>query len=127
MRHIKALALVILLAGCGGPLGILTGGGPNVAANVQAGKTNTQTLGTSEVQDQTITRPKARSIEQSTGDVGVRAETVGTVTNNSVDPYVLALLILFAGFLIPSPGEVARMIRSWLPGGRSGAGLQVPS
>ena len=111
MRHIKALALVVLLAGCGGPLGLLTGGGPNVAANVQAGKTNTQTLGTSEVSEQTITRPQARSIEQSTGPVGTRAENIGSIHNTTLDPYVLALLMLFAGFVIPSPSEIARFVR----------------
>ena len=41
------------LASCGplSPLNLLTGGGPNVAANVQAGETNTQTIGTTEVTD----------------------------------------------------------------------------
>lgn len=111
MRHIKALALVLLLGACGGPLGLLTGGGPNVAANVQAGKTNTQTLGVSEVSEQTITRPQARSIEQSTGPVGTRAENIGTVNHTTIPPYVLALLMLFAGFVIPSPAEIARLIR----------------
>ncbi len=44
MRY-SLLAIFLLTAGCGAlPLGMLGGGGPNVAANVQAGKENTQQL-----------------------------------------------------------------------------------
>ena len=117
MRRIKALALVSMfaLSACGGPLSLLTGGGPKVAANVQAGKTNNQTLGVSENVEQTITRPQARTIEQSTGPVGTKAENIGVVntTTNTMNPYVLAVLMLFAGFVIPSPSEIARTVRSW--------------
>jgi len=43
-----SLVLILLLAGCGAsPLSLLTGGGPNVAANTQVGKENTQTIGNS--------------------------------------------------------------------------------
>lgn len=48
---IRALAVLLLLAGCGGPLSLLTGGGPNVAANVQAGQTNRQSAVSVEGQD----------------------------------------------------------------------------
>lgn len=111
MRQIKLLGLILFLSACGGPLSLLTGGGPNVAANVQAGKTNTQSVGITDVSEQTITRPQARSIEQSTGPVGTRAENIGTVNHTTIPPYVLALLMLFAGFVIPSPAEIARYVR----------------
>ena len=43
--RINILLLLLLLSACGAlPLGMLGGGGPNVAANVQAGKENTQQL-----------------------------------------------------------------------------------
>ena len=34
-------------------------------------------------------------------------------TTNTMNPYVLAVLMLFAGFVIPSPSEIARTVRSW--------------
>ena len=116
MKLLLAAVLAIGLSGCGGPLSLLTGGGPNVAANVQAGKTNTQTLGHSETSEQTITRPKARSIEQSTGVTTVRAERVETVNNTNISPWVIGILMLLAGFLIPSPAEIGRMV--WSAGSR---------
>lgn len=113
MKMALALVLVVTLSACGGPMSLLTGGGPNVAANVQAGKTNSQTVGQSYVTEQKLVRPQARTIEQSTGEVGVRAEEVGNVHVTNVDPWVLAVMMLLAGFLIPSPTEIAKTIRGW--------------
>lgn len=111
-RLLLALVLTLGLTGCGGgPLSLLTGGGPNVAANVQAGKTNTQTVGHSETSEQTIIRPQARTIEQSTGVTSVRAETVEQVNNTNINPWFIGILMLFSGFLIPSPAEISRGIR----------------
>lgn len=110
MRFLIALVLAVALTGCGGPLSLLTGGGPKVAANVQAGQTNTQTLGQSETTQQTITKPKARTIEQSSGDTVVRAETVENVNNSGISVWYVGLLMLLAGFLIPSPAEISRGI-----------------
>lgn len=100
-KLILALILALGLSGCGGgPLSLLTGGGPNVAANVQAGKTNTQALEAT-VLEQKLEAPSAQVVHQ-----------IGTVKNTTTDPYVLALLCLFAGFVIPSPSEIARYVRS---------------
>lgn len=92
-----AVLLVIALAGCS-PLDVAKaalGGGPKVAANVQAGKTNTQTIGTTKATEQKIVRPQARKIENN-----------GTVTHNNVDPLTLLLLVFFAGLVIPSPAQI---------------------
>lgn len=102
-RLLLPLLVFTFMVGCtGNPLSLLTGGGPNVAANVQAGKTNTQTIGiTNNEQAPTVSlRPKARvdSIDQSE-----------KVTNNyTADPWLIVLLIL--GWLLPSPNEIARGI-----------------
>ena len=40
--HVLLLVALLTLVGCGGPLSLLTGGGPNIAANTQAGKENVQ-------------------------------------------------------------------------------------
>ena len=106
-----AFSGMLLMAGCSGsPLSLLTGGGPNVAANVQAGKTNTQTIGTTTVTEQKLVRPQAKTINQTSDNNRVRAESVKTVVVNEVPTWVILLLIL--GWLFPSPGEIGRSIAS---------------
>jgi hypothetical protein len=101
----RVLLLVALLAlsGCGGgPLSLLTGGGPNVAANVQAGKENTQQAVA--VQQKT---EAGRDIIQQTNPV--EAENIEEVNIQQTPLWILVLLIL--GWLLPSPNEIARWIR----------------
>jgi len=64
-----------------------------VAANVQAGKTNSQTVGTTNVTEQKIVRPKARDIRQSTNTNKVQSEKVETVV---VNEYPIWLILAFA-------------------------------
>jgi len=101
----RVLLLVALLAlsGCGkGPLSLLTGGGPNVAANVQAGKENTQQAVA--VQQKT---EAGRDVIQQTSPVV--AENIKEVNIQQTPMWILILLIL--GWLLPSPNEIARGIR----------------
>ena len=91
--------------GCSGSkiLGsLLGGGGPSVNANVQAGKTNTQTIGTT-----TINENKAHKIVQTTGKVS--AERVENVTVNEWNIWLVILLVL--GWMLPSPGEIVRSLK----------------
>ena len=108
---IRALALVMLLAGCsGGPLSLLTGGGPNVAANVQAGAENNQSIGVTSNTDQTLVRPVARIIEQSSGETGVRSDQIETVIVEGAIPAWL-IWAFAAALLLDSPlrwpGQIA--------------------
>jgi len=99
----RLLLLVILLAGCGAsPLSLLTGGGPNVAANVQAGKENTQQA----VGQQTRTDAGRDVIQQSSP---VIADQIKEVNIQQTPLWMLILLVL--GWLLPSPNEIARGIR----------------
>lgn len=100
----RVLLLVALLAlsGCGGPLSLLTGGGPNVAANVQAGKENTQQA----VANQTKTEAGRDVVQQSSP---VIADNIKEVTIQQTPLWMLVLLVL--GWLMPSPNEIARSIR----------------
>lgn len=94
---------LLMLPSCSGinPLDVL-GGGPNVAANVQAGKTNTQTLGTTKIVNPQLTiKPDA--------EVGTINQSQKEVSNYDTSPLILLLLIL--GWLAPSPSELGRMIR----------------
>lgn len=98
----KPLILILFLAACT-PLGLLTGGGPNVAANVQAGKENVQqVVATQEVVE------AGRDVTQQTSSVV--ADKVEEVTIQQTPIWMILLLIL--GWLLPSPNEIARGIRS---------------
>ena len=81
------------------PLSLLTGGGPNVAANTQIGKENKQGINTTiDNSVRPVARPEAPvdTIDQSNN----------TTNNNNVDPLLLLLLII--GWLAPSPSEIGR-------------------
>ena len=114
--RLALLALVcsgmLLMAGCSGsPLSFLTGTpGVSTAANVQAGKTNSQTVGTTSVTEQKLVRPKARNIRQTADNNKVKSDSVETVVVNEVPVWVILLLVL--GWLLPSPGEIGRSIAS---------------
>lgn len=97
MKKLLLSALLALtLAGCGAsPLSLLTGGGPNIAANTQIGKTNTQTLG-------------------QTQNTEIKGD-VGAIEVTNTDPWVIGLLCLFAGFLIPSHREIGVRLRGKWP------------
>lgn len=118
MNGCKAIPLCLLLAACsGGPLKLLTGAGPNVAANVQAGAQNHQTLGVSSTNDQRIIRPRARTIEQSAGQTGVRSEKVETVVVEAAPNWVWVLIAgLVSGALVgwnfPRPQELVERLRA---------------
>lgn len=90
--------LILLLSSCGSvPLKLLTGGGPNVAANTQIGKENTQNLGVI-----TTTQPKLR-VEAPVDKI---VQDTSTTKITEVDPLMLLLLVL--GWLAPSPNEIGR-------------------
>lgn len=96
------VALFILLAGCSGIPSFLTGGGPNIAANVQAGKENTQQA----VANQTRKEAGRDIVEQQTPVV---AENIKEVNIQQTPIWMIILLVL--GWLLPSPNEIARWIR----------------
>ena len=117
------LSSLLLLTSCSGlglPLPSL-GGGTNVAANTQLGKTNTQTIGqTNNIAPTVSLRPNARveTVDQSvTGDAKVAADTVEQVVVEERDPLVYVLLAIGLGLFIawswflyklPSPDRVWR-------------------
>ena len=108
MQKLRLLVLltivVVTTSSCSGlsPLGLITGGGPNVAANVQAGKENTQQV----VANQVRTEAGRDVIQQSSPVV---AENIKEVTIQQTPLWMLVLLVL--GWLFPSPNEIARWIR----------------
>lgn len=115
----RLLALVLIglvsLSACSQLPSFLSGGGPNVAANVQVGKTNSQTLGTTHNVAPTVSvRPNSRvdTIDQRNTTTRVSSDAVETVVVNEYPLWLILIFGLLCGFLIPSPGEIARGILS---------------
>lgn len=105
MKRLAIPALVLVLAGCSGPLKLLTGGGPNVAASVPitSGETATNGVGVT-----TVTTEETRleghnvrqAVDKSTG-TKTRADRVEQIqTNHYGAP---AWLILALALAVPSP------------------------
>lgn len=113
-----AWMFTLSLSACGTPLGLLLPkSGVNVAANTQVGKQNNQTLGSSTVQEFGTQSVQAEKVTSSQGQsTKVNATEVQTVVVNEVPTWVILLLLV--GWLMPSPGEMGRIIRGWFSGKR---------
>lgn len=84
-------------------------GGPKVAANVQAGQENHQTIGTSTVVKNKLEAASVDSVDQSTGKSGVRAGSVEKVEVNEGWTHTELLILLIAAFLdspVRWPGQI---------------------
>ena len=109
-----SLLLLLLLAltstvSCSKLPGLLTGG-TNVAANVQAGKTNTQTLGTTSNIAPSVSNARVDNVDQSITTTKLKTDKVETVVVNEIPVWMVLIFGLLCGFVIPSPGEIARGI-----------------
>ena len=103
------LVLALFLSGCSQIPSFLMGGGggPNVAANVQAGKTNSQTVGPTNNSDQdVVVETLTGDLKQSNDTNKVNTDSVENININEIPPWVLILLVL--GWLAPSPQEMGR-------------------
>lgn len=100
-RLALTLPIVFILSGCLNPMSLLGGGGPNVAANVQAGKENNQSVidNSSDVSGETVTVDNSQV--SSSGPI----ESV-KVLNQDIPMWVIILLVL--GWMLPSPREIWR-------------------
>ncbi len=127
MRWLSLLLICAALGSCSKVVGIVGGAissGPSIAANVQAGRTNAQTVGRTTVTDQRIEGTEAHTIEQSAGDTRVRAESVQTVIVRE-DPPPWLLFVALLGWVLPTPAQigaglfslVSRPFRGSFPGG----------
>lgn len=100
MKYI-VLSFFLFLASCSSPLDLLMGG-PNVAAQVQAGKENTQQI----VANQTTTEAGRDIVSY---DNPISAKQIEEVNVQQTPVWMILLLIL--GWLLPSPNEISRWIR----------------
>lgn len=107
MRLWAAFLAILALASCSAlPMVAGLGGGPNVAANVQAGQNNTQTIGVTRAPAPQIKTVTADRVRQSADENKVGADRVETVVVNEVPAWVILLALL--GWMLPSPGEIGR-------------------
>ena len=94
------------LSSCAKIPSFLTGGGPNVAANVQLGKTNSQTVGTTNNKAPSVSvRPQSRvdTIDQS-----------NEVVNNYELPvwvWVVGIFLFIAGWVTDTPYTYVQRLR----------------
>lgn len=98
MKLLAPLLLILALSACLNPMSLLGGGGPNVAANVQAGAENNQTG----VQVGDIT--KAETVYSGVAPSG----SVGSLNISNQDIPVWVILLLILGWVLPSPQEIWR-------------------
>lgn len=104
-KHLALTLLLLTLTACGKlPIGLLGGGGPNVAANTQAGRENVQQV----VNDQ-IRTTAGRDVVTTTREVEADKVDAVTINNDRIPVWVIVALIL--GWLAPSPNEIGRGIR----------------
>ena len=114
-QFLVVLLLTTPLSNCSQIPSFLSGGGTNVAANTQIGKTNSQTLGTTNNVAPTVTlRPDSRvdTIDQRNTTTRVSSDAVETVVVNEYPLWLILVFGVLCGFLIPSPGEIARGVLS---------------
>jgi len=108
MKLLASLILVTSLTGCStlGAIGSFFGSdGPSVNANTQIGKENTQN---GIVGSQTKAEGEAQVADQANRVQGTQ------IINEDVPPWLLGILILLAGWAIPSPMEMARGIINFI-------------
>ena len=104
----RLLVLLLVLTGvtssCS-PIGLPLGGGPNVAANTQIGRENTQTIGQDKrFQPELRTEGPIETVEQSSNDI--KTGSVENLQITNIPFWVVLLLIL--GWLLPTPTQIAQ-------------------
>jgi hypothetical protein len=107
------LLVAVLLASCSSlnPVGLLTGGGTNVAANTQLGKENKQAVVTYEEE---TTTSAGRDVITTEVIKEVEAGPVEElkINNTNIPPWVLLVLLL--GWLLPTPSQMGRAMYNFV-------------
>ena len=109
---VASMLTITLLASCsslgGAALSALAGGGPSASANVQAGKTNTQTVGSNTVDNRKL---EVRAEPESSASVSQDNST----TNNITLPFwaVLLIVTLAAGGAVGWVDNLTRFFLRW--------------
>ena len=109
LRLLLLPLVLMLMVSCGAsPLSLLTGGGPNVAANTQAGKTNSQTIGTTNNISPSVSDSQVDKVDQRVVTTRVTSDKIDVVTVNETPPWLVIALVVWSIFLwqLPSPSQI---------------------
>ena len=114
LRLLLLLLALTSIVGCtGNPLSLLTGGGPNVAANTQLGQQNTQTIGKTEQSSNEVTVKESDNVRVTQDKQDIKSEKIdAVVVNNTTDPKTFALLVAlfvlwsYLLYMLPSPDQI---------------------
>jgi hypothetical protein len=116
---IRGLFLAIMLvligtsSGCSmipSPLDLLTPDKPSIELNANVGKNVEQDKSVIKIESGQTTKQEAETISN---DTSYKAETVQQITEH-IPPWILGLLILFAGWVIPDPSKCVIGVKSVL-------------
>jgi len=104
-KYLVLVALITALTGCSalGGLGSLFGKKPSTEVNANVGKNVKQEKAQLKVE----TGKTEQTAENISNDTSYSAKTITQITQD-IPPYIIALLILGFGWLIPSPMECYR-------------------
>jgi hypothetical protein len=106
------LSVLLTIQACSGPLDLITGGGPNIAANTQLGKENTQTIGSS---TQNKFAPQSITLPESTRPQArpTQVEQVQNQTNNELPTWmwILGIVLFVVGWVTDTPNTILRDLR----------------
>ena len=99
LRWLVVVLVLMVTPSCSklSPLSLLTGSGPNVAANTQVGKENYQTVGVTNA-----VRPQLRV------EAPVEQVVQDTSTTNNTNTSIVVLLLLILGWVLPTPNQIAQ-------------------
>ncbi len=105
LRCAIIIALLTLISGCSalGGIGSFFGKKPSIEANVNVGKNVKQDKSQIKVE----TGKTEQTADNISNDTSYQAKTITQITQD-IPPYIIALLILGFGWLIPSPMECYR-------------------
>lgn len=114
-------ALLLTLGGCAATdiIGMFTPGKPSIEANANVGKNVEQDKSVVKMENgNTTNKQEAESISN---DTKYEAQTIQQITNQ-LPPWMFGLVILLAGWAIPTPKECFAMLKGVIGSVFTGAG-----
>jgi len=105
IRYLVLAALITALTGCSAlsGMGAMFGKKPSIEVNANVGKNVKQEKSQVKIE----THKTEQTAENISNDTSYQAKTITQITQD-IPPYIIALLILGFGWLIPSPMECYR-------------------
>jgi hypothetical protein len=116
IRGLFLATMIVLIGNSSGcsmipsPLDLLTPDKPSIELNANVGKNVEQDKSVIKIESGQTTKQEAEAISN---DTAYNADTIQQVTEH-IPPWILGLLILFAGWVIPDPSKCVVGVKSIL-------------